>query len=212
VYPVAIVPAHNEAPRITRVVSALVRSGRFGQVIVVDDGSTDDTGAVARATGATVLTLTPNRGKGDAMRAAVARTRADVVCFFDADLVGLEPEHVGWLLAPVVSGRACMTVGLMDHGIYSDIQRALPLISGQRCVRREVLARIPDAAWSGFGIEAAMNAAASQTGCAVETVLLRGVSQVSKWHKVGAARGISDGVKMLIKVLRATRDYRKTAQ
>jgi len=64
----AIVPAHNEEPRIAAVVKALVAQGL--PVVVVDDGSTDDTEAAARAAGARVLSLTPNRGKGAALKAA----------------------------------------------------------------------------------------------------------------------------------------------
>jgi glycosyltransferase involved in cell wall biosynthesis len=64
----AIVPAHNEGPRIGAVVRSLVDQGL--PVLVVDDGSSDDTGDAARAAGARVLSLTPNRGKGAALKAA----------------------------------------------------------------------------------------------------------------------------------------------
>jgi glycosyltransferase involved in cell wall biosynthesis len=63
---IAIVPAHNEGPRIGAVVRALVAQGL--PVLVVDDGSADDTADVARAAGARVLSLTPNRGKGAALK------------------------------------------------------------------------------------------------------------------------------------------------
>jgi len=63
----ALVPAHNEAPRVGAVVAALVAQGLM--VLVVDDGSTDDTAQVARAAGARHLSLSPNRGKGAALKA-----------------------------------------------------------------------------------------------------------------------------------------------
>jgi succinoglycan biosynthesis protein ExoA len=82
-----IIPARNEAP----VIGACLRSvaaqgwpaGRL-QVIVIDDGSTDDTGAIARAQGATVLRtggVGPSRGRN----LGLARTSADYVLFTDAD-------------------------------------------------------------------------------------------------------------------------------
>jgi glycosyltransferase involved in cell wall biosynthesis len=75
----AIVPAHNEGPRIGAVVGMLVQQGL--PVLVVDDGSSDDTGAAARAAGARVLSLRPNRGKGAALKAgfrvALGRQLAD---------------------------------------------------------------------------------------------------------------------------------------
>lgn len=64
----AIVPAHNEGPRIGAVVRSLVSLGL--PVLVVDDGSTDETAVEARSAGARVLSLTPNRGKGAALKAA----------------------------------------------------------------------------------------------------------------------------------------------
>jgi len=61
----AVIPAHNEAPRIGPVISA---ARGFLPVIVVDDGSTDETAAAAEASGATVLRQSPNAGKGAALR------------------------------------------------------------------------------------------------------------------------------------------------
>ncbi len=63
----AIVPAHDEAPRVAAVVRGLIEQGL--PVLVVDDGSTDGTGSVAKEAGARVLRLEPNRGKGAALKA-----------------------------------------------------------------------------------------------------------------------------------------------
>ncbi|MBN1631504.1 MAG: glycosyltransferase family 2 protein [Thermoleophilia bacterium] len=63
----AIVPAHNEGPRIGAVVRSLIAQGL--PVLVVDDGSTDETAGEARSAGARVLSLSPNRGKGGALKA-----------------------------------------------------------------------------------------------------------------------------------------------
>jgi glycosyltransferase involved in cell wall biosynthesis len=63
-----VVPAHNEGPRVGVVVRALIGQGL--PVLVVDDGSSDGTADAARAAGARVLSLTPNRGKGAALKAA----------------------------------------------------------------------------------------------------------------------------------------------
>jgi glycosyltransferase involved in cell wall biosynthesis len=73
---VALVPAHDEAARIADVVT---RAGRHAPVLVVDDGSTDDTAAIAQAAGATVVRQSPNQGKGAALRAGFAVALADGV-------------------------------------------------------------------------------------------------------------------------------------
>jgi glycosyltransferase involved in cell wall biosynthesis len=62
---VALIPAHDEVPRIAAVVSAALE---FLPVIVVDDGSTDATAERAREAGAEVIEQRPNQGKGMALR------------------------------------------------------------------------------------------------------------------------------------------------
>jgi glycosyltransferase involved in cell wall biosynthesis len=70
-----IVPAHNEGPRIGAVVRAVAEQGL--PVLVIDDGSGDDTAGEARAAGARVLALQPNRGKGGALKAGFAEALAE---------------------------------------------------------------------------------------------------------------------------------------
>lgn len=70
----ALVPAHDEATRIGRVIEI---ARRHVPVLVVDDGSADDTAAVADAAGARVVRQTPNQGKGAALRAGFAAALAE---------------------------------------------------------------------------------------------------------------------------------------
>lgn len=88
-----VIPAYNEAARLPGTLRALRE--RFGgsatEVIVADDGSRDDTAAIARAASSpelavTVVRLPENRGKGAAVRAGVAASAGEVVLYMDADL------------------------------------------------------------------------------------------------------------------------------
>jgi glycosyltransferase involved in cell wall biosynthesis len=111
--------------------------GRPVEVIVVDDGSTDATAAVARAHGALVLTKEANDGLGAAVRtglaAAVARGAA-VVAFCDAD-GEYAPEELGQLVTPILDGRADYVVGSRFAG---HIERMLP----HRRLGNQVLTRL----------------------------------------------------------------------
>ncbi len=81
----ALIPAHNEAKRITPVILA---SARFLPVLVVDDGSTDETGTAAALAGAEVLRQTPNQGKGQALKAGfrtALERGCDALIMLDAD-------------------------------------------------------------------------------------------------------------------------------
>ncbi len=205
----AVVPAYNEAPTVAAVVRALVAAGVFRSVIVADDGSTDGTAAAAREAGARVLTLSPNRGKGGALLAGVEASDAAAFGFFDADLRGFTADHARALAAPVARGACGMSYGLRDYGpLWNALQRSLPPITGERVVRREVLARIPPAFWSGFRIEAGMNAACEATGLGACAVPMPGVTIRTKWEKVGAEQGVVDAANMVVEVLEAMRDAR----
>lgn len=91
----AVVPAHDEAPTVGAVVRALVGSRALEGVVVIDDGSTDDTSTVATDAGARVVRLEHNVGKGEAMLTGVATLaelgdRSDRVLFVDADRLCIE--------------------------------------------------------------------------------------------------------------------------
>ncbi len=84
---IALVPAYNESERIEDVVRSLLEK-KVDEVVVIDDGSIDDTGNRARSAGATVLTHQINLGQGAALETGHAYARgkkADAVLHFDGD-------------------------------------------------------------------------------------------------------------------------------
>ena len=124
---VLFLPAHNEEATVADVVRRAPASvaGRPVRVVVVDDGSTDSTAGLAATAGADVLTLTPNRGLGAAVRAGLERSvdlGAAAVAFCDAD-GEYAPEELERVVAPVLSGDADYVVGSRFGG---EIRRMLP--------------------------------------------------------------------------------------
>jgi glycosyltransferase involved in cell wall biosynthesis len=108
-----IVPAYNEGATVASVVSSIRRALPGTHVVVVDDGSEDDTSARAAAAGASVMTLPVNLGIGGAMQAGyryALRRGFDVAMQVDGDGQH-DPAEAGRLLAPIVSGEADMVVG-----------------------------------------------------------------------------------------------------
>ncbi len=107
----AVVPAYNEAQVLAGSVRALTAAAL--RVVVVDDGSTDETSAVARAAGATVLRHVINRGQGAALQTGIGyalRRGAEQIVTFDADgQHGV--EAVSDLLQPLREGRADVVLG-----------------------------------------------------------------------------------------------------
>lgn len=94
----AIIPAHNEEQTVSDVVGVLKQSKDINEIIVVSDGSTDKTAEVSKNAGATVYSLPNQGGKGEALMHALKKTDADIIVFFDADLIGLNNRSVSKLI------------------------------------------------------------------------------------------------------------------
>lgn len=103
---VAVIPAYNEASRVTDVVKHAL--AHVQRVIVVDDGSTDATGDVARAAGALIIRHPQNSGAGAATMTgleAARRLGAEIVVTLDADGQH-DPQDIPAMLDPVLKGNA----------------------------------------------------------------------------------------------------------
>jgi glycosyltransferase involved in cell wall biosynthesis len=175
----AVIPARDEAPTVGAVVFAALDAALVDEVVVVDNGSRDHTAAVAAAHGARVV-HEPRPGKGEALRAGLAATDAGIVVFLDADLVGLRADHVDALVTAVAGGHADMACGLFDRGpvanrIFLD---RLPVLTGQRALRREVFARLAPAEARGYRVEAALNSLVARDGLTRHDRVLDGL-----WHR-----------------------------
>jgi glycosyltransferase involved in cell wall biosynthesis len=80
-----VIPAYNEGAAVSDLVAALRNSGPWHEIIVVDDGSSDDTGARAGAAGATVVRHPYNKGNGAAVKTGIRRASGEFVMIVDGD-------------------------------------------------------------------------------------------------------------------------------
>lgn len=200
----AIIPAFNETATIGEVVHILMSSPDIEQVLVISDGSVDQTAFVARQAGAIVHELFPNKGKGEAMRFGLSQTDAEIVVFFDADLLCLTLEHVRLLLLPVITGKRMMNVGLMDRGsLLTALFAHLPLISGQRAMKREVFEGVPSRFLRGFMVETALNYFCRSRKYSYGSVKLSGLSIIRKYEKVGFTRAVLQYIRMFYQIVMA---------
>lgn len=201
----AIVAAHNEEPTIGAVVRTLVASRRFRDVIVVSDGSTDKTAQEARNAGASHVIEIPHQGgKGAALIRGVSSTDARFLFFCDADLRGFEARHVDAILMPVVDGRRAMNVGLRDRGrFFLALMQHLPLIGGERALRREIFDAVPDRLMQGFMVESALNYACRREHLRYGSVPLEGLTIRRKMEKVGVLLGLLGYLHMTYQIIRS---------
>ncbi|HEX8743031.1 MAG TPA: glycosyltransferase family 2 protein [Thermoleophilaceae bacterium] len=110
-----LIPAYNEAATIQSVLESVAALGLDHEMIVVDDGSSDDTAAIVEAyaadnPGRVVLRRQPNRGKGAAVRAAIEAMTGDIAVIQDADME-YDPADVPKLLEPIERGAADVVYG-----------------------------------------------------------------------------------------------------
>lgn len=190
----ALLPAYNESERIAVTIGALRARPEIGEIVVLDDGSTDGTAEEARVAGASLVLTRKNGGKGAALSAAYAAARdlADVFLLLDADLGASAGEAVK-LLPPLARMEADMTVGMLPpdpefaatgqsggRGFVVRLARwgirrrtgqtfRQPL-SGQRAVRRAVLEALGGTFAPGFGVEVDLTVRAIRAGFHVQEV------------------------------------------
>ncbi len=185
----AVIPAYEEAPRIGDV----VRGARVHlPVLVVDDGSSDDTAAQAEAAGATVIVQRPNRGKGAALRLGFARALelgGAAVVTLDADGQH-DPAEIPVFVATFRATSADLVIGRRDFGRMPLVRRLSNRLgglaiswavgrpipdnqSGYRLLSRRLIEAIAVSDESGFEYEIEMITTCIRAGYRLEWVPIR---------------------------------------
>jgi glycosyltransferase involved in cell wall biosynthesis len=216
----ALIPGYQEGPRIGAVVAG---ARRWLPVLVVDDGSTDDTAPQAEAAGATVVRQRPNQGKGAALRTgfreALHRGAAAVVTL-DADGQH-DPAEIPAFLAAYRPGQTELVIGARDFGAMPPVRRLSNTVgglvvsaavghripdnqSGYRLIGRRLMRELLDSDESGFAFEVEMIARAIALGMPINWVPIRTIyagepSHIRPWAH-------------LTSFIRAARDARRTVR
>jgi len=195
----AILPVFNEELNVSGVLDVLHATSILDEIILVDDGSSDQTFKILNQAAAIdrriqVIRHDQNRGKGQAIFSGWSATCAPILLLLDADLKDLTPNHINALLTPVIDHRADMTLGLFQGGrLSTDLSHWLsPFLTGQRGLRAELLKNISHEAAAGYGFEVALTITANQNNYRTRVVALKGV-----WHpssEFRAERGFWGGM------------------
>lgn len=200
----AVIPCYNEEKRISRVLSVVTQAQLVSEVLVVDDGSADQTAAVVRREfpQAVYLRHPQNQGKAAALCDGVAQARGEIVVFLDADLQNLKSDHVDNLVRPVLTGQAEMAVLLRGRApfLYRRIFHSDPTLSGERCLCKEDFLELqalhPELPTVHYAVEVLLNDYFISRRKKVVVVVAPGVDQLYKEQKEGFWRGFWDNLKM----------------
>ena len=188
-----IVCAYNEGPRIGAVLEVAAAHPLIAEVIVVDDGSVDDTAqVVARYPRVRLIPHARNQGKSRAVATGVEAARHDLLMLLDADLKGLRPADLTALAAPVLGGGARVSLSLRRNRLALFRWFGIDFVSGERVVDKRLLADVLQDihALPRFGIEVFMNKRIIAARLPVAIANWRTVTQSRKTEKLGWWRGV----------------------
>ncbi len=195
---IAVIPGYQEGPRIAQVVEA---TRAFLAVVVVDDGSTDDTAAQAEAAGATVLVQRPNAGKGAALRRGFRHALeqgCEAVVTLDADGQH-DPAEIPAFLAAYEASRPELIIGRRDFGAMPPVRRLSNSLggwvlsaavgrnvpdnqSGYRLIGRQLMTALLDSDEHGFEFEVEMIARCIALGLPIGWVPIRTIYEGEPSH------------------------------
>ena len=218
-----LMPVYNEAPTVERALASVLEADSLPELelVVVDDGSTDGTTDLLRGRdwpeNVRVLFHERNRGKGAAVRTAIAQARGEVSAIFDADLE-YDPDDIATLLQPIVAGQAnaCFGVrafeGHTSHSfLYVMGNRGVTLAANvlfnvyikdlmtcHKAIRTDIFKSLPLRA-RGFEIEPEITARLLQRG---ERIYEVPAHYAARTHPEGKKLTAADGLRVLVTLLR----------
>ena len=151
-----IIPAYNEENTVARVVEVIKKVSCVDEIIVVNDGSSDNTAKEASNAGAIVINHEVNKGKGEALFTGYKNAECDIIAFIDADIHNLTCKKVESMIKPILMGKTDitktkfaresgrvteLTAKPLLNFFFPEISFEQPL-SGQFAARKEILKKI----------------------------------------------------------------------
>jgi len=207
----AIIPAYNEEKTIGNVLDVVSESPLINEIIVVSDGSWDNTVNIAKAYGIKVIELKNNIGKGGAIKAGLVECNSDIVLLLDADLIGLKKNHIYDLIYPIIYENIDMTIGIFKNGrpITDIAQKIAPNLSGQRAVKKWILDEIEDMDFVRYGIEVSLTIHVNKRSYKVKEIYLEDMTHLTKEEKFGLVHGFSSRIRMYRDIIKVLSKYEK---
>ena len=207
-----IIPVFNEARTIAGVLEAVLQSNLFNDVVMVNDGSTDESLKIGQKfkPQIKIVNLVKNMGKGCALSRGIKKTKTDLVVFIDADAVNLSRRHLKLILSPFSNPKVCGVVGFGKLIINNPA-----FLQGDRAYRRQLLLPyLKQMEKTRFGIELFLETLAKQKKWHCRHVQLTGIKKLLKFDKTGfSTQTLKAYLAEVAEIVnQASRDKTKTAR
>jgi glycosyltransferase involved in cell wall biosynthesis len=200
-----IIPVYNEGPRIRTVLEAVSNHQLLSEIIVVDDGSKDNTSDIVKEYPNIKLIIhEKNKGKSAAINTGFKAATSEYVFFLDADLVGLNAKNVTDLVQPIIDGKADVSISLRQNAPGAWRAIGLDYISGERVFRKEILEDVMDEVLKlpRFGLEVFINNQIIINNYRIAVINWDNVVSPYKVRKVGWIKGIVGDFFMILDIFK----------
>lgn len=205
-----ILPAKNESAAISQTIAQIQQLQRAHEIIVVNDGSTDNTKEIAEQSGATVITHPYSKGNGAAIKTGARAATGDIIVFMDADGQH-DPQDIPKLLEKINQGYD-LVVGARQKGsqasvgrgvanaLYNNLatymteQKVEDLTSGFRAVRAEKFREFIYLLPNGFSYPTTSTMAFFRAGYSVTYIPIHAAKRIGKSH----IQPLKDGVRFFL--------------
>ena len=214
-----VLPAKNEAGAIGGVIERTRDEFPEAEIIVVDDGSDDDTGVLAEKAGATVIRHPVSLGNGAAVKAGARHASGELIAFMDADgqhaasdlhsLISELEEGFDMAVGARHAGGHANIGRLFANGFYNELasvmsgQKILDLTSGFRVARASLFKQFLYMLPNGFSYPTTITMAFLRSGFPIKFVPIEVASRTGKSH----IRPLRDGVRFLVIIFKIATLY-----
>lgn len=193
----AIICAYNEENTLNGVITSVAISPLIDEIIVVNDGSTDQTANVIESMKLTTdiidINMPENKGKGYAMATGVENATGEIIVFIDADISNLHEEHLSNLLGPVLNNEADMVLGQPSDTLINYKINPFRSLTGQRALRKkDIIHMVSKIKSSRFGVETLINLYYQANEKTVKYIMLKDLKHPTKFQKADMSTAMKE--------------------
>ena len=204
-----VIPAYNEENNLCRVLNAIQDYSHFNEIIVVDDGSKDNTSEIVTEFQKTnpkikLIVNQKNLGKAGAINKAIQNSQGELIVMLDADLINLNHDNITQLIKPVINYKYGLTIldRAGDRKAIWGWTNGARLFGGERAVWKQdyLSMNVPDN--GGYLLENKMNFHFINQRKKVKTIYCDNLYTVHQFNKVSFLQGYKNYFKMSSQIVK----------